>query len=37
LSHTSAYFAWRAKRERGQRGWLKWAMAMWVAPQMLLA
>lgn len=25
------------RRERGQRGWLKWAMAMWVAPQMLLA
>ncbi len=37
LSHTSRYFAWRAKRERGQRGWLKWAMAMWVEPQMLLA
>ncbi|MBP2304471.1 transposase [Azospirillum melinis] len=37
LSHTSQYFEWRAKRERGQRGWLKWALAMWVGPQMLLA
>jgi hypothetical protein len=37
LSHTSRYFEWRAKRERGQRGWLKWALAMWVGPQMLLA
>jgi hypothetical protein len=37
LTHTSRYFEWRAKRERGQRGWLKWALAMWVGPQMLLA
>jgi hypothetical protein len=37
LSYTSWYFAWRAKRDRGQRGWLKWAFAMWVGPQMLLA
>lgn len=37
LSHTSRYFEWRAKRERGQRGWLKWALAMWVEPQMLLS
>jgi Transposase DDE domain len=37
LAHTSRYFAWRAKRERGQRGWLKWALAMWVEPQLLLA
>lgn len=37
LSHTSRYFEWRAKRDRGQRGWLKWAFAMWVAPQILLA
>ena len=37
LSQTSRYFEWRAKRERGQRGWLKWALAMWVGPQMLLA
>jgi hypothetical protein len=37
LSHTSRYFAWRAKRDRGQRGWLKWAFAMWVGPQILLA
>jgi hypothetical protein len=37
LGHTSRYFEWRAKRERGQRGWLKWALAMWVEPQLLLA
>ena len=37
LTHTSRYFEWRAKRDRGQRGWLKWAFAMWVAPQLLLA
>ena len=37
LTHTSRSFEWRAKRERGQRGWLKWALAMWVGPQMLLA
>ncbi|HEX8374552.1 MAG TPA: transposase [Geminicoccaceae bacterium] len=37
LSHTSWYFAWRAKRDRGQRGWLKWASAVWVEPQLLLA
>jgi Transposase DDE domain len=37
LSYTSRFFAWRAKRQRGQRGWLKWAMAMWVEPQLLLA
>jgi len=37
LPHTSRYFEWRAKRERGQRGWLKWALALWVGPQMLLA
>ncbi|WP_043341668.1 transposase [Belnapia moabensis] len=37
LAHTSRYFEWRAKRHRGQRGWLKWAFAMWVAPQILLA
>ena len=28
LSYTSWYFAWRAGRDRGQRGWLKWAMAL---------
>jgi transposase len=37
LAHTSRYFEWRAKRHQGQRGWLKWAFAMWVAPQILLA
>ncbi len=37
LSYTSRYFEWRAKRDRGQRGWLKWAIACWVEPQMLLA
>jgi hypothetical protein len=37
LSHTSRYFAWRAKRERGQRGWLKWSLALWAEPQLLLA
>ena len=37
LSHTSRYFAWRATRDRGQRGWLKWAFALWVGPQVLLA
>ncbi len=24
LTHTSRSFEWRAKRDRGQRGWLKW-------------
>ena len=37
LSHASRYFEWRAKRGRRQRGWLKWALAMWAEPQMLLA
>lgn len=37
LSHTSRYFAWRAKRDRGQRGWPKWASALWVGPQILLS
>ena len=37
LSHTSRYFARRAKRERGQRGWLKRAFAMRVGPQVLPA
>jgi hypothetical protein len=37
LTHTSRYFAWRAKRDRGQRGWLKWAFALWVDPQIVLA
>jgi hypothetical protein len=37
LSRASRYFEWRARRGRGQRGWLKWALAMWTEPQMLLA
>jgi hypothetical protein len=37
LSHASRYFEWRAERGRKQRGWLKWALAMWVEPQLLLA
>ena len=37
LSHTSRYFAWRSKRDRSQRGWLKWALALWTGPQVLLA
>ena len=37
LSHASRYFEWRAKRGRGQRGWLKWALALWTGPQLLLA
>ena len=37
LSYSSRYFRWRAKRDRGQRGWLKWALALWVEPQMLVA
>ena len=37
LSHASRWFERRAKRGRGQRGWLKWALAMWVGPQLLLA
>ena len=37
LAHTSRYFEWRANRHRGQRGWPKWAFAMWTAPQILLA
>jgi hypothetical protein len=37
LHHTSRYYEWRARRERGQRGWLKWAAALWTGPQLLLA
>ena len=37
LSHASRWFERRAERGRGQRGWLKWALAMWVGPQLLLA
>lgn len=37
LHHTSRYYEWRARRERGQRGWLKWAAALWTCPQLLLA
>jgi Transposase DDE domain len=37
LHHTSRYFEWRARRERGQRGWLKWAAALWTGPQLLLS
>ena len=37
LSHASRHFEWRAKRGRGQRGWLKWALALWTEPQLLLA
>ena len=37
LSHTSQYFTWLAQRHRRQRGWLKWPLAIWIEPQMLLA
>jgi hypothetical protein len=37
LSHASRYFEWRVKRGRRQRGWLKWSLAMWTGPQLLLA
>jgi hypothetical protein len=37
LSYSSRYFRWRAKHDRGQRGWLKWALGLWVEPQMLVA
>lgn len=37
LSYTCWYFAWRAKRDRGQHGWLKWALALWTGPQVLVA
>lgn len=37
LSYSSRYFQWRSKRDRGQRGWLKWAIALWVGPQLVLA
>jgi hypothetical protein len=37
LAHCSQYFAWRTKRDRSQRAWLKWAMALWVDPQLVLA
>ena len=33
----SRYFAWRAGRPGSQRGWLKWAIALWIRPQVLLA
>jgi hypothetical protein len=37
LSHASRWFERRAERGRGQRGWLKWALALWIEPQMLVA
>ena len=37
LHHTSRYYEWRARRERGQRGWLKWAAALWTGPQLVLS
>lgn len=37
LHHTSRYYEWRARRECVQRGWLKWAAALWTRPQILLA
>ena len=37
LSHASRWFERRAERGRGQRCWLKWALAMWVEPQLLVA
>jgi hypothetical protein len=37
LSHASRWFERRAERGRGQRGWLKWAPALWIEPQMLVA
>ena len=37
LSCTSWYVAWRARRNRGQRGWLKWALALWTGPLVLVA
>jgi hypothetical protein len=37
LSYTSWYFAWRAKRDRGQRGWLERALALWTGPLVLVA
>jgi hypothetical protein len=37
LHHTSRYFEWRARRGRGQRGWLKWAAALWTGPQLPLS
>lgn len=37
VSYASQYFQWRGNRERGLRGWLKWAMALWIGPQLLLS
>ncbi len=37
LSHASRYFERPAEQGRRQRGWLKWALAMWTGPQMLVA
>jgi len=37
LHHTSRYYEWRAHRARGQRGWLKWAAALWTGPQLVLS
>ena len=37
LHHTSRYFEWRAHGGRGQRGWLKWAAALWTRPQLVLS
>jgi hypothetical protein len=37
LSHASRWSERRAERGRGQRGWLKWALALWIEPQMLVA
>jgi hypothetical protein len=37
LSYTSWYFAWQSQKRRQQQGWVKWAFAMWVGPQILLS
>jgi hypothetical protein len=35
--HASRYFEHRARRERKQRAYQKWAAALWTGPQLLLA
>ena len=35
--HVSRYYRWRRRPQRGQRGWPKWAMAVWVQAQLICA
>lgn len=35
--HVSRYYRWRRHEQRGQHGWPKWAIAVWVQTQLICA